>query len=190
MTMGASVTGFRAALGPCGAGARRVLTLAVVAGIGLAGCVGVESPHFYLAGPNFGDRGAIPAENTCDGADVSPALLWRDAPNQTGAFALIVRDVDANGFVHWVLTDIPADVTELPEGRGDSIGIPGQNDFGRVGWGGPCPPAGEHRYEFTLYALTGPLMLEGAITADDVERAIATNLTGTARTQGLYARQR
>ena len=138
----------------------------------------------------FTDGGAIPSRNTCDGDDLSPQLAWTDAPAQAGAFALVVRDPDAGGFVHWVLTDVPADVTELPEGRGDSIGIPGQNDFGRVGWGGPCPPSGEHRYEFTLYALTGPLMLDGAITADDLDRAISTNLVGTGRLTGVYTRQR
>ena len=163
----------------------------MVAGIGLAACSSaVEPAQFSLTSPSFADGGGIPAQNTCDGTDLSPALAWADVPAQTGAFALVVRDPDANGFVHWVLTDVPADVTELPEGRGDSIGIPGQNDFGRVGWGGPCPPSGEHRYEFTLYALTGPLMLDGSITADVVERALATNVLGEARLSGVYARQR
>jgi len=138
---------------------------------------------------SFADGGAIPSRNTCDGEDVSPHLAWT-APAQSGAFTMIVRDPDAEGFVHWVLTDIPADVTELPEGRGDSIGIPGQNDFGRVGWGGPCPPSGEHRYEFTLHALTGPLLLDGGITADDVDRALGTNLIATARLTGVYTRHR
>lgn len=138
----------------------------------------------------FADGGAIPSRNTCDGDDVSPQLAWTDAPDQAGAFTIVVRDSEAGGFVHWVLTDIPADVTDLPEGRGDSIGIPGQNDFGRVGWGGPCPHSAEHGYEFVLYALTGPLMLDGAITADDVERAIGTNLVGTGRLGGVYSRHR
>jgi Raf kinase inhibitor-like YbhB/YbcL family protein len=143
-----------------------------------------------LRSDSFTDGGAIPSRNTCDGDDISPHLAWTDAPAEAGAFALIVRDPDAGGFVHWVLTDIPADVTELPEGRGDSIGIPGQNDFGRVGWGGPCPPSGEHRYEFTLHALTGPLVLDGSITTDDVDRATGANLLGIGRLIGVYTRQR
>jgi Raf kinase inhibitor-like YbhB/YbcL family protein len=165
----------------------------LLAGTGLAACFGVvEAPQFhFLAGESgaFYSGQAIPVQNTCDGEDVSPLLGWEDVPEQTGAFVLIVRDRDADGFVHWVLTDIPGDVTELPEGRGDSIGIPGQNDFGRVGWGGPCPPSGEHAYEFKLYALTGPLQLDGAITADVVERAMATNVTGTTAIVGTYNRR-
>ena len=137
----------------------------------------------------FEDGGAIPARHTCDGDDVSPPLAWSDIPEETGAFVIIVRDPDARGFVHWVLTDIPNETTSLPEGRGDTIGIPGQNDFGRIGWGGPCPP-GEHRYEFTVYALTAPLALEGTPTADEVERALGTNLLGEGRLTGHYTRSR
>lgn len=169
---------------------RAVAALLLAAGIGLAACSPSVQHEFNLRSDTFTDGGAIPSRNTCDGDDVSPQLSWTDAPGQVGAYTLIVRDPDADDFVHWVLTDIPADVTELPEGRGDSIGIPGQNDFGRVGWGGPCPPSGEHRYSFTLYALTGPLMLDGAITADDVDRALASNVLGTARLGGVYTRQR
>jgi Raf kinase inhibitor-like YbhB/YbcL family protein len=167
------------------------LLAAATLGTALAACTtSVQQPAITLRSDAFEDGGSIPSRNTCDGGDVSPQLSWADAPAAAGAFALIVRDPDAGGFVHWVLTDIPADTVELPEGRGDSIGIPGQNDFGRVGWGGPCPPSGEHRYEFTLYALTGPLQLDGAITADDVDRAIGANLVATGRLTGVYARQR
>ena len=164
--------------------------LAVAAGIGLAACSPTVQHDLTLTSDAFADGGAIPSRNTCDGDDLSPDLSWRAVSDQAGAFTLIVRDPDANDFVHWVLTDIPADVTALPEGRGDSIGIPGQNDFGRTGWGGPCPPGGKHRYEFTLYALTAPLQLDGAITADDVDRALATNVVGTGRLTGVYTRQR
>ena len=138
----------------------------------------------------FGDGEAIPARYTCDGADVSPPLAWNGIPDQTGAFALIVRDPEADGFVHWVLTDIPLDTTSLPDGMGDSVGIAGRNDFGRVGWGGPCPPSGEHRYEFTLYALTAPLQLDGAPAADEVDRALGTNLLAEAHLTGVYRRSR
>ena len=165
------------------------LAAPLVVGIALAACNPIVEPaSFSLRSEGFGDGEAIPAKNTCDGDDVSPQLAWADAPAQAGAYVLIVRDPTAGGFVHWVLTDIPAGVTELPEGRGDTIGIPGQNDFGRVGWGGPCPPSGEHRYEFTLYALTGPLQMDGSITADDVDRALGTNLVGTAQLSGVYTR--
>jgi Raf kinase inhibitor-like YbhB/YbcL family protein len=167
------------------------LLAAAVIGTALAACTTfMQQPALTLRSDAFADGGSLPSANTCDGGDVSPQLSWTDVPREAGAFAVIVRDPDAGGFVHWVLTDIPADTAELPEGRGDSIGIPGQNDFGRVGWGGPCPPSGEHRYEFTLYALTSPLQLDGAITADDVERALGANLVGTARLTAVYSRLR
>ncbi len=138
----------------------------------------------------FDDGASIPVRYTCDAEDVSPPLSWSGIPEQTGAFALIVRDSDADGFVHWVLTDIPANVTSLPDGMGDTVGIAGRNDFGRVGWGGPCPPSGQHHYEFTLYALTGPLQLDGAPAADDVDRALGANLLAEARLAGNYTRSR
>lgn len=138
----------------------------------------------------FDDGASIPVRYTCDAEDVSPPLVWDGVPEQAGAFALVVRDVDAEGFVHWVLTDIPANVTSLPDGMGDTVGIAGRNDFGRVGWGGPCPPSGQHRYEFTLYAMTAPLQLDGAPDADEVDRALGANLLAEARLTGTYTRSR
>ena len=138
----------------------------------------------------FDDGASIPVRYTCDAEDVSPPLVWDGVPEQAGAFALVVRDVDADGFVHWVLTDIPANVTSLPDGMGDTVGIAGRNDFGRVGWGGPCPPSGQHRYEFTLYAMTAPLQLDGAPDADEVDRALGANLLAEARLTGVYTRSR
>ena len=138
----------------------------------------------------FDEGASIPVRYTCDAEDVSPPLAWSGVPEQAGAFALIVRDADADGFVHWVLTDIPANVTSLPDGMGDTMGIAGRNHFGRVGWGGPCPPSGQHRYEFTLYAMTAPLQLDGAPDADEVDRALGANLLAEARLTGVYTRSR
>jgi len=168
--------------------ARRTLLLA---GIALAACASpVNSETVSLASDAFADGGAIPSRFTCDGEDVSPPLTWSSGPDEVGAYVLVVRDPDAGGFVHWVLTDIPHDITALPAGQGDSVGIPGQNDFGRVGWGGPCPPSGQHRYEFRIYSLSAPLDLDGAPTADEVDRALATNLMAEGSLTGVYARNR
>ena len=133
-----------------------------------------------LTSAAFDDGGPIPARYTCDAEDVSPPLRWSGAPDGTTGFALIVDDPDARGFVHWVLADIPGDVTELGEGEGDSVGTPGVNDFGRSGWGGPCPPRGEHRYVFTLYALSEPLGLGSGASADAVRRALEGRVLGEA----------
>ena len=136
----------------------------------------------------FADGGVIPARHTCDGEDVAPPLAWTDAPDAAASFVLVVDDPDAGGFIHWLLTDIPGDARELPEGSGDAIGMPGRNDFGRTGWGGPCPPSDEHRYVFTLYALSEPMPAEaeGESDARAIRAAIAHRTLAEARLTGTY----
>ena len=146
-----------------------------------------EVTTMQLTSSSFAEGEPIPAEHTCDGADTSPPLSWTDVPDGTQSLALIVDDPDANGFVHWVLTDIPGDGRELPEGEGDAIGTPGRNDFGRTGWGGPCPPSGEHRYVFTLYALPGTL--EDANDRDAVRSAAEESALARATLTGVYSRR-
>ena len=141
-----------------------------------------------LTSAAFADGGAIPVRYTCDGADVSPPLAWDGVPDGVEAYALVVEDPDAGGFIHWVLTDIPGDLRELPEDQGDAIGAPGVTSFGRSGWGGPCPPSGEHHYVFTLYALSAPLTVDGAATADHVRNAADRVLLASGQLTGVYAR--
>ena len=166
-----------------------VVIVAVLAACSTAGPESSQQPEvttMQLTSGSFADGEAIPSKHTCDGADISPPLAWSDVPDGTVSFALIVEDPDARGFVHWVLSDIPGDARELPEGEGDAIGMPGPNDFGRTGWGGPCPP-GEHHYAFTLFALSEPI--SGAADADAVRDAAEES--GLARTTltGVYARR-
>jgi Raf kinase inhibitor-like YbhB/YbcL family protein len=139
-----------------------------------------------LASEAFGEGGTIPVSHTCDGDNVSPPLAWSEVPDGAAAFVLVVDDPDAGGFIHWLLTDIPGDSRELPEGAGDAIGMPGRNDFGLTGWGGPCPPSGEHRYVFTLYALSEPIQIEADASAQAVRDAIAHRLIGEARLTAVY----
>jgi len=117
-----------------------------------------------LTSPAFAPGGEIPARYTCEGDDVSPALEWSGVPASAGSLALIVDDPDAPDpkspkmtWVHWVLYNLPATASGLPEGV-DPADLPagtlqGLNDWKRTGWGGPCPPIGRHRYFFKLYAL-------------------------------------
>ena len=115
--------------------------------------------------PAFQEGGKIPTKYTCQGQDVSLPLTWGDPPPGIGSFSLIVDDLDAPGgvFTHWILFNIPADSRELPEAvpaqaQLASGTLQGKNGFGRLGYGGPCPPPGRpHRYRFTLYALDQPL---------------------------------
>ena len=144
---------------------------------------------FTLNSPAFADGGSIPRRHACDGQDLSPPLAWSGAPAGTVAFALVVDDPDARGFVHWVVTAIAGDSSGLPEGV-PAAGPPaqGRNDFGRRGWGGPCPPSGTHRYVFTLYALAQAPALPSLPTAVDLRRAIAGHVLGEARLTGTYRR--
>ena len=146
----------------------------------------------------FEDGGSIPRRYTCDGEDVSPALSWEGMPEGTSSFALVVHDPDAprGDWVHWVIYDVPGHFTELPEDVGpaarlDNLGeaAQGENDFGKIGWGGPCPPPGKpHRYVFTLYALDAPLGLEPEASREEVGGAAEEHVLATASLTGLYGR--
>jgi hypothetical protein len=148
-------------------------------------------PSLRLTSPAFDDGDAIPSRYGCDGANVSPRLVWRGAPDATRAFALLVTDPDARSFVHWVAVDIPAASTGLAEGASGTgaAGREGRNDFGRIGWGGPCPPSGTHRYVFELFALSEPLGIAGTPSASDVRRALAGRVIAEARLTGKYRRR-
>jgi len=148
---------------------------------------------FELICPAFSDGAEIPRRYTCDGEDVSPPLEWADAPADTAALALIVDDPDARGWIHWVVFDMDGTHSGgLPEGFSLSPDAPpqGTNDFGRLGWGGPCPPSGTHRYRFTLFALDAPLELTGAPKADEVRAAMDGHMVGSAELVARYTRAR
>src|SRR5664280_2610345 len=152
----------------------------------------VASPSsLRLTSPAFGDGDAIPSRYGCDGANVSPQLAWHGAPDATRSFALLVTDPDARGFVHWIAVDIPAASNGLGEGASGTgvAGREGRNDFGRIGWGGPCPPSGTHRYVFDLFALSAPRGLSGTPSAADVRRALAGRVIAEARLTGTYRRR-
>lgn len=156
---------------------------------------GKEPVAFTLESPAFDEGATVPKRYTCEGEDISPALRWRDAPAETRSFVLIVDDPDAPGrtFTHWVLFDIPADRTSLPEGvKPGDVGVAGRNDFGKAGYGGPCPPPGHgpHRYFFTLYALdTEALNLKRGASRAEVEQAMRGHVVGQAQLMGRYERK-
>ncbi len=137
----------------------------------------------------------IPQHYTCDGDNVSPPLQWGDVPEGTKALALIVEDPDAPGgtFTHWVMYDIPPHVRQLPENvRHDEV-LPnganqGINDFGKIGYGGPCPPGGCHHYYFKLFALNTRLDLEPGATRDDLAEAMQGHILAETEIMGQYAR--
>jgi Raf kinase inhibitor-like YbhB/YbcL family protein len=130
----------------------------------------------------------IPTKYTCDGSDVSPALSWNDPPDRTQSFALVADDPDAPAgtWVHWVIYDLPAEMRALhedvPKERELKDGTrQGRNDFGKIGYNGPCPPRGTiHRYFFKLYALDAKLGLHAGVSKGDVERAMKGHILAKA----------
>jgi hypothetical protein len=148
---------------------------------------------FELTSPAFEAGAEIPRKFSCDGENVSPPLEWADAPDETAALALIVDDPDARDFIHWVLFDATGSQSGgLAEGISASPDAPpqGTNDFRKLGWGGPCPPSGTHRYRFTLYALDQALALTGTPSADDVRAAMQGHVLGDAELEATFTRSR
>ena len=152
---------------------------------------------FTLTCPAFTDGAAISAVYTCEGRDVSPPLAWTEPPSGTKSFALISDDPDAPGktWVHWVVYDLPAAARALPEAYPPDGHRPdgtrqGMTDFGRIGYGGPCPPSGTHRYAFRLYALDARLALPVGAAKSQVETAMQGHVLAQARLLGTYRRAR
>ena len=154
-----------------------------------------------LTSPSFVQQGEIPERHTCEGQDISPPLAWSGAPANTLSFALIVDDPDAPDprapkmtWVHWVVYNLPSTATglaegvrssELPEGTRE-----GTNDWKKVGYGGPCPPVGRHRYFHRLYALDAVLPDLGAATKAEVETAIKGHVLAHAELIATYQKRR
>jgi Raf kinase inhibitor-like YbhB/YbcL family protein len=143
----------------------------------------------------FGSGEMIAAKYTCDGADFSPPLEWTGSPAGTKSFALICDDPDApmGTWVHWVIYDIPPTATMLAEGITREKDLPGGgtqgiNDFRKIGYGGPCPPGGTHRYFFKLYALDTLLGLKPGITKDQLLTAMRGHILVEAQIMGTYRR--
>ncbi len=143
----------------------------------------------------FANEAMIPSKYTCDGEDISPPLKWESAPEGVRSFALISDDPDApvGTWVHWVIFNIPADVNELQESFSSEAELDngtkqGKSDFGRIGYGGPCPPGGTHRYFFKLYALDTVLDLQSGITKADLLNAMEGHILEEAQLMGKYTR--
>ncbi len=174
------------------------IAAAIPAGPAVAGGGKGEMPMaMTLTSPAFAFGEPIPTRYTCEGNDISPELAWSGVPEKARSLVLIVDDPDAPDpsapqltWVHWVLYNIPVDATGLPEGIA-SVDLPGDtlegiNDWGRTGYGGPCPPIGRHRYFFNLYALDRHLPDLGKAGKDEVEAAMRDHIVADATLVGTY----
>ncbi len=155
----------------------------------------VKGKTMYLQSSAFKQGEMIPARYTCKGEDVSPPLSWNDAPQGTKTFALIADDPDApmGTWVHWVIYNIPASVKSLPEGVAPERKLKdgtlqGLNDFRKIGYGGPCPPSGVHRYFFKLYALDTKLDLPAGATKAELLNVMKGHILAQAELMGKFAK--
>jgi Raf kinase inhibitor-like YbhB/YbcL family protein len=151
---------------------------------------------FELTSTGFVHEESIPSKYTCDGEDVSPPLQWGDPPQGTQSFALIMDDPDApvGTWVHWVLYGLPADARTLPEGVAPDAelvggGRHGKSSWGRLGYGGPCPPSGTHRYFFKLYALDAALDLDSGASKEQLLQAMEGHILAQTELMGTYSRK-
>ena len=152
---------------------------------------------FTIKSAAFQPDAPIPSGHTCDGADTSPPIEWSGEPAGTRSFALIVHDPDApaGDWLHWAAWNIPAGTHTLATGVPKKESLPdgtrqGVNDFGKRGYGGPCPPGGTHHYVFELHALDAMLTLPADAPRDQIEKAIQGHLLATAKLTGTYQRRR
>jgi len=151
---------------------------------------------FELTSSALKTNGVIAKEYTCDGSDLSVPLSWKDAPERTKSFALIIDDPDAprGTWVHWVIYDMPANTRELSAGVGHEDTLEngakqGKNDFGKIGYDGPCPPSGPaHHYHFKLYALDQTTGLKSRATKQQLLDAMKGHVLAEAKLVGTYKR--
>ena len=143
----------------------------------------------------FKDGEMIPSKYTCDGVNVSPQLSWSGVPSNAETVALILDDPDApeKTWVHWVIYDLPTSTNSLPENvpkeeKSIAGGKQGINDFKKIGYGGPCPPSGTHRYYFKIYALDAATSLTPGATRDQLSKAMEGHVVAQGQLLGKYKR--
>lgn len=149
-----------------------------------------------LLSPAFSHNESIPSHYTCDGANISPALLWTDAPENTESFALVVDDPDSEKvWTHWLVFNIPSTINHIQENQGEyreeAPFTYGATDFnGAQKWGGPCPPNGIHHYHFSLYALDTVLDLPAGATKEQLLSAMHGHILEKVTLIGIYQRKK
>jgi len=152
----------------------------------------ISNSKMKLTSPAFQNRNQIPTQYTCDGQNINPPLLINEVPEDTQSLALIIDDPDApaGDWVHWLIWNINPKLKMIAEGQVPKGSVQGLNDFGQNNYGGPCPPSGEHHYQFKLYALDTVLNLSPLSSKGDLLEAIKGHLLDQALLVGRYKRQK
>jgi Raf kinase inhibitor-like YbhB/YbcL family protein len=152
--------------------------------------------QFKLTSSAFAEGQPIPSLHTCEGRDISPPLAWTAPPEGTRSLTLVCDDPDApmGTWDHWVLFNLPASTRELPENMAPEPVLAlgerhGRNSWGRIGYGGPCPPSGTHRYFFRLYALDATLEPKPGATKAQVETAMRGHILAQTQLMGTYRKK-
>jgi Raf kinase inhibitor-like YbhB/YbcL family protein len=167
--------------------------LLLVLGIGLTTYTRsdtIEGKGMKLTSPAFKHKGLIPSKYTCDGNDISPPLIISEVPSEAKSLVLIVDDPDAPAgtWVHWILVNIDPTPKEIKEKEVPNGALQGMNDFGKQGYGGPCPGSGTHRYQFKLYCLNSSLDMASGFKKSDVEKAMEGKIIEQTLLEGVYKR--
>lgn len=145
-----------------------------------------------VTSPSFEDGGMIPKKFTCDGGNINPELILQNVPDGAESIALILHDPDApraGGFTHWVVWNIDPSTTDIKQESVPPGSVEGRNDGGQNGYGGPCPPSGQHHYAFRFYALDAKLDLPETTGQAGLEAAMGGHILEEATLTGLYQRQ-
>ncbi len=153
--------------------------------------INLDVPLMKLISPAFNHNSAMPAKYTCDGENISPPLDIGEVSEDTRSLVLIMDDPDAPGgtWLHWTLWNITPTTRAIGEASVPEGAVEGTTSFGNTGYGGPCPPSGEHRYVFHAYALDTELSLAGGASQEELEGAMAGHIIAQAELIGLYRRK-
>ena len=151
-----------------------------------------STTSMLLTSPSFKNNEPIPNKFTCDGGDINPQLMIDNIPPEAKSLALIVDDSDAPSgtFTHWTVWNINPETQFIKEESSPHGSIEGETSFNKIGYGGPCPPAGKpHQYRFTLYALDSMLSLADGARRGDLEKEIKKHVIAEAELVGVYQRR-
>jgi Raf kinase inhibitor-like YbhB/YbcL family protein len=170
---------------------RKVIVLGAIA-VGLATAIGAGGGKMKITTPAFQEGGNIPSKFTCDGSDANPPLRFEGAPAEAKSLALIVDDPDAPSglFTHWLVWNIDPKTTAIDENSAPPNAIQGKNDFGKSGYGGPCPPSGTHRYFFKVFALDRKLELPAGSKRAQLDAQMRGHVIAQGELMGRYSRSR
>jgi Raf kinase inhibitor-like YbhB/YbcL family protein len=170
---------------------RPIIAGAVAIALAAVGSFAAGGARMKITSSAFQEGANIPAKFSCDGADTSPPLQISDVPPGAKSLVLIVDDPDAPGglFTHWLVWNISSQTNGIAEGSGPK-GVQGKNDFGKSGYGGPCPPSGTHRYYFKIFALDRELDLSPGVKRSQLDAAMKGHVVAKGELMGRYSRKK